>query len=79
VPKAFEAGDYPDMWYQGLTSFTDDIWMINTDTMASTLVYDINAQTANNMDITDMQIDKGDNYLFFTDKSSLSFWSLNLK
>jgi hypothetical protein len=38
VPKGFPTGDYPDAWYQGLVNFTDDIWMINTSTMASTLV-----------------------------------------
>ena len=79
VPKAFPAGDYPDLWYQGLVSFTDDIWMINTETDTSTLVYDIEKETNNNIDIVDIQIDKNDNYLFFTNKTDLTLWSLNLK
>ena len=79
VPKSFPAGDYPDLWYQGLVSFTDDIWMINTDTLASTQIFDIQKETANNIDAVDIQIDSNDNYLFFTDKTSLTFWSLNLK
>jgi len=24
VPKSFDSGNYPDLWYQGLTNFTDD-------------------------------------------------------
>lgn len=79
VPKVFETGDYPDLWYQGLTSFTDDIWMINTSTMASTLVYDIQKESGNNMDIVEPQLDKVDNYLFFTNKTDLTLWSLKLK
>jgi len=79
VPKGFPTGDYPDAWYQGVIGFTDDIWMINTDTMASTLIMDIEGETNNNFDIIDPQLDKNDNYLFFTDKTSLNFWSLNLK
>jgi len=79
VPKNFPTGEYPDSWYQGLTSFTDDIWMINSDTMASTLVFDISRETSNIIDIDSLQIDKNDNYLYFTDKTSLTFWSLNLK
>ena len=79
VPKSFASGDYPDTWYQGLVSFTDDIWMINTDTLASTQIFDIQKETANNIDAVDIQIDSNDNYLFFTDKASLTFWSLNLK
>jgi hypothetical protein len=79
VPKSFETGDYPDIWYQGLTSFTDDIWMLNTETMASTLVLDPKKDTSNTFDIIDMQIDKNDNYLLFTNKIDLTLWSLNLK
>jgi len=79
VPKSFPLGDYPDQWYQGLVNFTDDIWMINTDTLASTLVFDIQKETSNNIDVTDLQTDSADNYLFFTNKADLTFWSLNLK
>jgi hypothetical protein len=79
VPKTLETGNYPDVWYQGLVSFTDDIWRINTDTGASTLVFDIQKEADKNIDITDFQIDKNDNYLFFTNKTDLTLWSLNLK
>jgi hypothetical protein len=79
VPKNFEAGDYPDLWYQGLTNFTDDIWRINTDTGASTLVFDIQKETNNSIDAINLQLDKNDNYLFFTNKTDLTLWSLSLK
>lgn len=79
VPKSFETGDYPDMWYMGLTNFTDDIWMISTDTMATSLISDIQKESGNTMDIVDPQLDKADNYLFFTNKTDLTFWSLKLK
>jgi hypothetical protein len=79
VPKTFPAGDYPDAWYQGLVNFTDDIWMINTDTNASTLVFDITKETSNDIDVTDLKLDTNDNYLFFINKTDLTLWSLNLK
>jgi len=79
VPKSFPAGNYPDDWYQSLVGFTDDIWMINTDTSATTLVYDMQKQTANNIDAVDLQLDKTDSYLFFTNKSDLTLWDLKLK
>lgn len=79
VPKAFEVGDYPDIWYMGLTNFTDDIWMLNTDTMAATLVSDIQNENSRSMDVIDVQTDKNDNYLFFTNKTDLTLWSLRLK
>lgn len=79
VPKTIPTGDYPDIWYQGLVSFTDDLWMINTDTGASTLIYDLEKETTNKIDVTDLGIDKNDNFLFFTNKTDLTFWSFNLK
>lgn len=79
VPKTYPAGDYPDAWYQGLVNFTDDLWQINTDTMASTLIYDPQKENNQALDVTDLKTDKNDNYLFFTDKTSLTLWSLNLK
>jgi hypothetical protein len=79
VPKSFPAGEYPDAWYQGLVNFTDDVWMINTETMASSLVFDINSETNNNIDVSEIKIDKTDNFLFFTNKRDLTFWSLNIK
>ena len=78
VPKNFPAGDYPDVWYKGLVNFTDDIWMIDTDTMTATLVYDIQKETSNRIDAIDLQLDKNDNYLFFTNKTDLTLWSLKL-
>jgi hypothetical protein len=47
--------------------------------MASTLILDPKKDTANTFDIIDMQIDKNDNYLLFTNKIDLTLWSLNLK
>ena len=79
VPKSFPEGDYPDAWYQGLVNFTDDIWMINTDTMASTLVMDLEKETNNDLDITDLKMDSKGNFLFFVNKTDLTLWSLNLK
>ncbi len=79
VPKTLLAGDYPDAWYQGLISFSDDWWLINTDTGASILVYNFEKESNNSLDIIQPQMDKAGDYLFFMDKTNLTFWSLSLK
>ncbi len=79
VPKSYPAGDYPDLWYQGLASFSDDIWLINTETMAATLILDMEKEENKVVDISELQLDKKDNYLLFTNKIDLTLWSLNLK
>jgi hypothetical protein len=79
VPSSFPVGKYPDFWYQGLVGFSDKIWMINTDTLASTLIFDINKETNNSIDVVNIQTDKNSDYLFFMNKTDLTFWSLNIK
>ncbi len=79
VPTELPAGEYPDSWYQGLTTFNDEIWSVNVTTGASTLVFAIEKEAGYKLDIIDPQISQSDNYLFFTDKTSLTLWSLKLK
>jgi hypothetical protein len=79
APKSFSAGDYPDLWYQGLTNFNDQIWKVNIDTGASTLILDLEKESENALDAIELQIDKSDSYLYFTNKTDLTFWSLDLR
>jgi hypothetical protein len=79
VPKDFPTGDYPDVWYQGLASFSDNLWSINTETNAATLLWEPEKSLGQPLDLTDLQVDKKDNYLFFVNKTDLTFWSLALK
>ena len=78
VPKSFESGTYPDIWYQGLTSFSDSVWSYNTETGASSEL--LNPENNNQkLDIINLMISKDDANLFFTDKTTLTLWQLNLK
>lgn len=79
VPKIIPAGEYPDTWYQGLVNFDDNIWMLNTDTLASNQILNTEEEIGLNMDIIDLQIDKKDGFLYFINKNDLTFWSLNIK
>lgn len=79
VPKNIESGEYPDTWYQGLTNFNDEIWMVNTNTGAATLVSDLEKASGRKIDAVELKIDKNDNQLFFTNKTDLTLWNLGLK
>jgi len=39
VPRALPSATYPDAWWQGLVSFADDIWRVNTATGESDRVF----------------------------------------
>ncbi|MBU6430850.1 MAG: hypothetical protein KGJ58_01020 [Patescibacteria group bacterium] len=79
VPDEISTGDYPDIWYQGLASFSDSIWKVDTKTKFSELILDTQKETSSGIDITNLVLSDNDEYLLFTNKKDLSFWSLNLK
>ena len=79
VPKTIEDGEYPDSWYQGFMSFNDNIWKIDLKTNSSELVYNLQKESGEEFDIVDPFLSGDDEYLFFTNKKDLTFWSLSLK
>lgn len=78
VPKDIPLGDYPDIWYQGLVRFADNIWKLNTETGETTLVADLTKEANTDIDVLHLTLDKEENYLFFTNKTDLTLWSLNI-
>lgn len=79
VPKTIDGGDYPDIWYQGLVSFNDSVWKVDTKTNSSELVFNFKKESGNEFDVTNPFLSGDDEYLFFTNKKDLTFWSLDLK
>ncbi len=77
VPKFQTPGNYPDDWYQGETSFSDNIWKMNVKTGESELVVSID----NGVDIDGINLftDKAENTLFFTNKKNMTLWSYDLR
>ncbi|MEO8637928.1 MAG: hypothetical protein ABI430_03445 [Candidatus Taylorbacteria bacterium] len=79
VPSVLPLALYPDSWYQGLVSFSDEIWRINTETGENKLIAkpkDLSG--GDEVDATKLFLDPDENYLFFTNKKNSSFWSLKL-
>lgn len=79
VPKTISIGEYPDIWYQGLIQFNDSIWKINTKTNSSELIINLQKENGGEFDAVDPFLFGDDEYLFFTNKKDLTFWSLSLK
>ncbi len=79
VSTAIPNGEYPDGWYQGLISFTDSVWKVNAKTGSSELVFDIQKETGNDIDIMNPFLSDEDEYLFFMNRKDLTLWSLAVK
>ncbi len=79
VPENIPVGTYPDSWYQGLVSFTDNLWKINTSTGVSNIAALFTKGYGKNFDAINLQLSSDDTYLIFTNKSDLILWGYNLK
>lgn len=79
VPKLIEAGQYPDSWYQGEVSFSDQIWKTDVKTGNATIVTDPIIITGEEIDGIKLAVDDGENYLFFVNKKDSFLWELGLK
>jgi len=78
VPKTINSDNYPDTWYQGLESFNDNIWIIDTETGDGTILYETGINENNFIDAFDLKISPDDKYLSFSNKNDLSLWLLDL-
>jgi peptidoglycan hydrolase-like protein with peptidoglycan-binding domain len=80
VPKLINVGQYPDVWYQGEVSFSDQFWKIDIKTGNATMILDpITIAGGEEIDGIKLAMDEGENYLFFVNKKDSFLWELGLK
>lgn len=68
----------PDLWYQGVTSYTDQVWQIDATTGQAQLVLSGALSDGRPFDIVDLQISPDEQFLYFRDKTSRALWSFQL-
>jgi len=78
IPKTITPDNYPDTWYQGLESFSDDIWKIDTETGGVSYLAGSD-ESGVDMDMFDLKISLDDKYIAFSNKKDLSLWLLQIK
>lgn len=76
VPSVEMASGYPDLWYQGVSSFNDSFIKINPKTGES--VYIANSEQVTPVDATKLFLNKNNSKLFFINKKDGTLWSLDL-
>jgi len=79
IPQNINTDNYPDVWYQGVESFNDNIWKIDTETGDIKLLYMIGSNEVNNIDAFNLVISADDQYIAFMNKNDLSLWLLQIK
>ena len=79
VPKFVGSSFFPDTWYQGETSFSDEIWKIDAVNGNSTQLADPSTiGTMEEIDAVNLQIDDTEKYIFFVNKKDSYLWMLEL-
>lgn len=76
IPRA-ERG-YPDAWYQGLVSFSDSFWKIDSENLSTDMVSPISESAREDIDAINLFATKAGDYVFFLNKNDSSLWSLGL-
>ena len=77
IPQSITEGDYPEVWYQGLTSFSDNIWELDIEKGTMTVLYE-SVTDGSTFDAINLNISSDDQYLSFSNKNDLSLWLLEL-
>ena len=78
VPNSIASASYPDAWYQGLVTFTDSIYKINTQTGTAQIVSRPFEEFTQSIDATNLSLSSNEDYLLFTNKKDYTLWSLGL-
>ena len=79
VPKNTGSFSYPDSWYQGETSFNDQIWKIDTSTNTANFLIDPSTVAGEEVDGIKLMLDQNENFLFFVNKKDSFLWELDLR
>ncbi|OIO30194.1 hypothetical protein AUJ77_03605 [Candidatus Nomurabacteria bacterium CG1_02_43_90] len=74
VPQSLPQATYPDQWYQGLVSFSDDLWEIDTTTGNTQKIMSPSTFGVAMLDITNPTLSSNDSYLLFMNKITGTPW-----
>ena len=76
VPKFIDRGQYPDSWYQGEVSFSDQIWKIDVVSGNTIMLLDSASLGGEEVDGIKLNLDENQNFLLFVNKKILIFGNL---
>jgi len=69
----------PDTWYQGVETYSDDVWRINTSDVGVKELFSPFDEGLYSLDIIDLGISNDERFLYFRDKQNLFFWTYQLE
>jgi hypothetical protein len=79
VPNRTSKGVLPDIWYQGIESFSDNVWIIDAGNGVTDLVVEPQNEYKLDLDITNLSLSPDEEHLLFINKKDSTLWSLELR
>jgi len=78
VPKSL-IGTLPDDWYQGVTTFSDSMWLYDPNAgWATEVSADLEKESGTQIDVINPELSPKDTLLVFMNKKDLSLWALKI-
>ncbi|MDA8611256.1 hypothetical protein N9L18_00095 [Candidatus Pacebacteria bacterium] len=78
APTQAERVPYPETWYQGLTSFKDNLWRINLEEEEFDQLLGDKEELEQSFDMTQLVMSPRDQFMLFINKKDLTLWSLDV-
>lgn len=78
LPDSVPPGTYPDDWYQGVVSFSDSLWRIDSETGNSVRILGLSDQDGAPMDAINLSLDEEDRTVSFINKRDGLPWRVLL-
>jgi hypothetical protein len=80
VPSPLPPAEYPDAWYQGIISFDDELWRVDTKTGNAELLVDrATLDRSGGVDAINLVLSPREEYLLFINKKDSSLWQVKIK
>lgn len=79
IPEAMPDARYPDNWYQGLVSFSDEIWKIDAEEGYTEYIANLKDLGRTDIDVLRPTISEDGKYMVFINKNDLSLWELQIR
>lgn len=78
VPQSLPNGVYPDQWYQGVISFSDELWVIDAATQNVSKIMSPGDFGVSGLDMVNLTVSSNDAYLLYMNKVSGTPWVYRL-
>lgn len=69
----------PDLWYRGVTHFSDRIWLFDTNTGVARVLVEPKQSLRIDIDVFEPKLSPDEDYLIFINKTDLSLWAFRLE